>query len=175
VATAKQKKSIQENTRQLVIFKLANEEYGCDIDKVKEVLKMVKITPLPETLDFIEGVINLRGDVIPVLDLRKRIGLETEQSYKNSSVVIVETAQNTAGLVVDSVTEVLNINEEDIQDSNGEQNGNKNRLIEGVGKVAERLLIILNLNEVITPESQAGFEEVKAILDDTIKEDSNVA
>ncbi len=164
-----------EKMRQLVIFKLANEEYGCDIDSVKEVLKMVKITPLPETLDFIEGVINLRGEVIPVLDLRKRIGLVTEQSLDHSSIVIVETAQNTAGLIVDSVTEVLNIDEENIQDSTGEQDGSKNKLIEGVGKVTERLLLILNLNEVITPEGQAGLEEVKTVFDNVINESISAA
>jgi len=165
----------KENMRQLVIFKLSGEEYGCDIDRVKEVLKMVKITPLPETLDFIEGVINLRGEVIPVLDLRKRIGLEKEQSFDNSSIVIVETAKNTAGLIVDSVTEVLNIEEKNVHESTGEQGGKKAKLIEGVGKADERLLLILNLNEVITPEAQAGFKEIKTVLDEAVDEATNVA
>ncbi len=165
----------RENMRQLVIFKLANEEYGCDIDSVKEVLKMVKITPLPETLDFIEGVINLRGEVIPVLDLRKRIGLETEQSFDNSSIVIVEAAERTVGLIVDEISEVLNIEEKNIQESTGEQGGNKAKLIEGVGKAGERLLLILNLNEVITVEAQAGFEEINTVFDKVIDEATNAA
>lgn len=161
--------------RQLVIFKLANEEYGCDIDRVKEVLKMVKITPLPETLDFIEGVINLRGEVIPVLDLRKRIGLETEQSFDSSSIVIVETAQHTAGLIVDSVSEVLSIEEKSIQETTGEQGKTKAGLIEGVGKLAERLLIILNLGKVIAAEDQASFGEKQTAIKEVTDVDSVAA
>ncbi len=164
-----------EITRQLVIFKLAGEEYGCDIDRVKEVLKMVKITPLPETHDFMEGIINLRGEVIPVLDLRKRVGLKMEQLLDNSSIVIVEAAECTVGLIVDAVTEVLNIEEKNIQESTGGQGGNKAKLIEGVGKAGERLLLILNLNEVIASEAQSGFEEINTDFDKVIDEATNAA
>lgn len=164
-----------EITRQLVIFKLAGEEYGCDIDSVKEVLKMVKITPLPETLDFMEGIINLRGEVIPVLDLRKRVGLKKEQLLDNSSIVIVEAAECTVGLIVDEVSEVLNIEEKNIQESAGEQGGNKEKLIEGVGKAGERLLLILNLNEVITSKAQSGLEEINTVFDEVIDDVTNAA
>ncbi len=165
----------KENMRQLVIFKLADEEYGCDIDRVKEVLKMVKITPLPETLDFIEGVINLRGEVIPVLDLRKRMGLEKERSFENSNIVIVESAKYTAGLIVDGVKEVLSLEEKNIQEFKGKQGENKDQLVKGVGKAGERLLLILSLNEVIISEAQEGFEEINTVCDKVVDEALNAA
>ena len=92
---------------QVVAFKLEKEEFAVNIHQVSEVLKMTQVTPLPQAAHFIEGVINLRGEVIPVVDLRKRFELDPEEKGEQTRIIIVEIQGNKVGLIVDSVTEVL--------------------------------------------------------------------
>ncbi|MEW5785269.1 MAG: chemotaxis protein CheW [Bacillota bacterium] len=152
----------KEGETQLVVFSLEKEEFACKINDVREVLKMVRVTPLPRSLEFVEGVINLRGEVIPVIDLRKRFGLPAAERTAGSRIIIVEVGTTMIGLIVDSVTEVIRLPDKQIQVTPEHVAGTRTYLILGVGKINERLLIILNLEHILTSEEQIALEEVTA-------------
>jgi purine-binding chemotaxis protein CheW len=152
----------KDGESQLVVFTLEKEEFACNIEDVREVLKMVRVTPLPRSLDFVEGVINLRGEVIPVIDLRKRFGLAEVERNDESRIIIVEVESRMVGLIVDSVSEVIRIQNSDIQDSPDQVAGKHTELIVGVGKVSGRLLIILNLEQILTSEEQIAIDDIAA-------------
>ena len=98
--------------RQLVVFSLAGEAYGVDIEAVREIIRMEEITQVPNAPEFVEGVINLRGMVCPVLDLRKRLGVDVSETTNESRIVVVEIDGEQVGLIVDEVTQVLRIGSE---------------------------------------------------------------
>ncbi len=145
---------------QMVVFKLEKEEFAVDIQQVREVLKMSQVTPLPQSAHYIEGVINLRGEVIPVVDLRKRFELPLGERDGQTRIIIVEIQESNVGLIVDSVTEVLRFSSSAIQPPPARVAGTRTDLIEGVGKVADRLLIVLNLEKILTTEEVISLEEV---------------
>lgn len=145
---------------QMVVFKLEDEEFAVNIQQVREVLKMSRVTPLPRSAHFIEGVINLRGEVIPVVDLRKRFDLKDREKTENTRIIIVEIQESKVGLIVDSVTEVLRFSSSAIQLPPARIAGTRTDFIKGVGKVADRLLIILNLEKILTTEEKIALEEI---------------
>ena len=150
----------KEGESQLVVFVMESEEFACSINNVREVLKMIRVTPLPRSLDFVEGVINMRGEVIPVIDLRKRFGLPEAERTDESRIIIVEVEERMVGLIVDSVREVLSIPNEQIQEAPSQVAGGKTDLIKGVGKVADRMLIILDLDRILTSEEQIALDDI---------------
>lgn len=152
----------REGETQLVAFVLENEEFACDINDVREVLKMIRVTPLPRSLDFVEGVINLRGDVIPVIDLRKRFALAEVERTDDNRIIIVEVEERMVGLTVDSVTEVIRLSNKQIQDAPDQVAGGRTHLIMGVGKIDERLIIILNLDRILTTEEQIALNDISS-------------
>ncbi len=149
-----------EGETQLVVFVLASEEFACNIADVREVLKMIRVTPLPRSDDFVEGVINLRGEVIPVIDLRKRFGLPTVDRTDESRIIIVEVEERMVGLTVDSVSEVIRLSNKQIQEAPNQVAGEQTNLIMGVGKIDERMLIILNLERILTSEEQIALDDL---------------
>ncbi|MDZ4133330.1 MAG: chemotaxis protein CheW [Dethiobacteria bacterium] len=150
----------KEGETQLVVFVLASEEFACNIADVREVLKMIRVTPLPRSLDFVEGVINLRGEVIPVIDLRKRFGLPAVERTDESRIIIVEVEERMVGLTVDSVSEVIRLNNKQIQEAPNQVAGEQTNLIMGVGKIDDRMLIILNLERILTSEEQIALAQI---------------
>ena len=150
----------KEGETQLVAFKMGGEEFACNIKDVNEVIKMLKVTPLPRSLDFIEGMINMRGEVIPVIDLRKRFGMDTAERTKDNRIIIVEVDDNLIGLIVDSVSEVTSIPNDQIQEAPNQVAEGRTDLITGVGKINERMLIILNVENILSTEEQIALEEV---------------
>ncbi len=150
----------KDGETQLVVFRMEKEEFACNINDVREVLKMIRVTPLPRSLDFVEGVINLRGVVIPVIDLRKRFGLAEAERTDESRIIIVEVEERMVGLTVDSVTEVIRLMQNQIQDAPTQVAGSKTDLIMGVGKIEDRMLIILNLDRILTSEEQIALEDI---------------
>jgi purine-binding chemotaxis protein CheW len=150
----------KEGETQLVVFVLASEEFACNIADVREVLKMIRITPLPRSLNFVEGVINLRGEVIPVIDLRKRFNLPSVDRTDESRIIIVEVEERMVGLTVDSVSEVIRLSNKQIQEAPTQVAGEQTNLIMGVGKIDERMLIILNLERILTSEEQIALEDL---------------
>jgi purine-binding chemotaxis protein CheW len=137
-------------TRQVVSFALGSEEYGVDIAQVQEINRMVAITRVPQAQPFMEGVINLRGRLIPIIDLRTRFGMERTKSTKNSRIVVTEIGSKRLGMVVDSVAEVLRIPVEQIEDAPDLVAGVDTEYIRGVGKLGDRLIIMLDLARVIS-------------------------
>lgn len=134
---------------QLVVFKLDEEEYGVDILQVKEIIKLLGITRVPKAPWFVEGVINLRGSVIPVIDLRKRFNLSTIGAGDDCRIIVVIVDDLTVGIIVDSVNEVLRLNDINIEtppEMVGDIDGS---YIKGIGKVEERLITLLDLDKLI--------------------------
>ncbi len=150
----------KEGETQLVAFVLGSEEFACDINDVREVLKMIRVTPLPRSLDFVEGVINLRGEVIPVIDLRKRFGMPEMERTDDNRIIIVEVEDRMVGLTVDSVTEVIRLSNKQIQEAPDKVAGGRTHLIMGVGKIEDRLLIILSLDRILTTEEQMALSSI---------------
>ena len=151
--------------RQLVVFQLARETYGVEIGWVREIIAWQAITRLPGAPDFVEGVINLRGHVIPVVDLRKRFGLAAEVDPRRTRIVVVEVAPYTLGLVVDAVSEVLRVPEASIESAASVLSGVDVAYILGVAKLEGRLIILLNLPKLLQPGEMRSLERVEAIVE----------
>ena len=134
---------------QLVVFELADEVYGVDIARVDEVIRMQEITRIPRAPDFVEGVTNLRGKVIPVVDLRKRFGLAVSDIKASSRIVVVYIGSHTIGLIVDGVSEVIRVTAANIEPPSAVVTGVDSAYLRGVAKVGERLVILLDLDYVL--------------------------
>ncbi len=134
---------------QLVSFKLGNEEYAVDILKVQEINRMVEITSIPNVPYYVEGVINLRGKVIPVINLRKKFGLESKKNDAHSRIMVVDVGA-TVGLIVDSVSEVLRLSSETVEPPPPLTSGSGSEYIKGVGKLEDRLLILLDIEKFLS-------------------------
>ncbi len=134
---------------QLVSFNIGSEEFGVDILKVQEINRMVEITRVPQAPPYVEGVINLRGKVIPIVDLRKRFNLEDKEYDKNTRIVVVDISGNIMGMVVDSVSEVLRLPSNTIEPPPEIVASINSEYIKGVAKLEDRLLIFLDLSKVI--------------------------
>jgi len=139
---------------QLVAFKLHNEEYGVNIDFVQEIKRLTDITRVPFTSEFFKGVMNLRGSVLPVIDLKKRLGLQEAPYTDDTRIVIVRVDETSIGMIVDAVTEVLTIDNDHIDTPKAISDGSDSRsegmkFVSGVGNLENRLVIMLNLNEII--------------------------
>lgn len=134
---------------QIVGFMLGDEEYGVDILSVNEILKMIKITRVPKSSAFVEGVINLRGNVVPILNIRKKFKGEDKPVDDSTRIIILTIENNRFGIIVDNVTEVIRIKEEDIEEPNLIDSLDK-KYVDGVGKYNGRLLILLKLDQILT-------------------------
>ncbi len=134
---------------QLVSFTIGSEEFGVDILKVQEINRTVEITRVPQAPHYVEGVINLRGKVIPIIDLRKRFGLELKEHDKNTRIVVVDIDGNVMGMIVDSVSEVLRLPANTIEPPPELATGINAEYIKGVAKLEDRLLIFLDLSKVV--------------------------
>jgi purine-binding chemotaxis protein CheW len=152
-------------TEQLIIFDLGGEEFGVEITKVQEIIRMKEITELPNKSEFMAGIINLRGDIISVIDLRKRFAVKQEDT-KQTRIIIVEMDNQDVGLIVDSVSEVLRIEPEDIDDAPQKIAGIKDNYLRGIGKVEERIVILLDLNKLLTTEEKIELENINQDVDD---------
>jgi len=139
---------------QLVSFKIGKEEFGVDILKVQEINKIVPITKVPNSPSYVEGVINLRGRVIPIIDLRARLGLERIGHTKDTRIIVVELSCKTVGFIVDSVNEVLRIPVSITEQPPELVTGVNSDYITAVGKLDDRLLILLDLEKVLKRDEQ---------------------
>lgn len=139
---------MMENDLQIVACTLAKEEYALDIGLVQEIIRMVDITRVPHAPLSVEGVINLRGRVIPIIDLRRRFDLTPRQNTERTRIVIIKLSETFAGFVVDGVSEVLRLSETAIEPPPSLEQKNAT-YFSGVGKIGNRLLILLNLNKIL--------------------------
>ncbi len=137
---------------QLVTFSIGEEEFGVDILKVQEIIRTMEITKVPRAQEFVEGVINLRGKVIPIIDLRRRFGLQTKAHDKHTRIIVIEISNMIVGFVVDSVSEVLRIPAGTVEPPPPVVAGLESEYISGVGKLHDRLLILLDLDKLLSHE-----------------------
>lgn len=146
---------------QLVTFKVSEEEFGIEIFLVKEIIRMLDITKIPNAPDFVEGVVNLRGKVIPIIDMRKRFGLNSIDYNKQTRIVVVEMSAIFMGFVVDAVSEVLRIPADTVEPPPPVVAGIDSEYISGVGKLEDRLLIMLDLNKLLKTEEQSSLNQLQ--------------
>ncbi|MEK6693532.1 MAG: chemotaxis protein CheW [Nitrospirota bacterium] len=137
---------------QLVVFNVGKELYGVGIDSVKEIVRVPDVTEVPDSPEFLEGVINLRGRVVPVIDLRKRLRLNGAERTKSTRVLITGNSGSIVGLLVDSVSEVIKIQPDAIEDPPEMISAIGVEYITGVAKIEEKLIIILNIKKVLSVE-----------------------
>ena len=145
---AKEKKTIMEDV-QVAAFKLLKEEYGVNILNVQEIKVLTDITRVPFAPDYIKGVINLRGSVLPVIDLKRRIGLEDAPYTDATRIIIMKIGEFSIGMIVDAVTEVLTISGRDINPAKAVSVSTSNRFVNSIGNIDARLIIMLNLDEIV--------------------------
>lgn len=143
---------------QLVSFVIAGEEFGVDILKVQEIIRPVAITRVPHAPTFVEGVINLRGRIIPVIDLRKRFDLPHREHDKDTRIIVVELTEKVVGFMVDAVKEVIRVAHSTIEPPPELAVGIDAHYITGVAKLEDRLLILLDLDEVLTTEEHSHLD-----------------
>ena len=137
------------NELKLIIFKLGREEYGMDILRVQEIKRMMSITRVPSTPSFIKGVINLRGSVLPVIDLRTRLGLLEEELQDSARIIVVLVNEATVGFIVDEVVEVTTIDQTLVESAHALSTGLSTEYISGIAKADNRLFIMLNPDSIV--------------------------
>jgi purine-binding chemotaxis protein CheW len=159
--------AIADREGKYLTFSLANEEYGIGILKIKEIIGMMPITSVPQTPEFIKGVINLRGKVIPVLDLRRRFGMEPMDYSERTCIIVVEIAGAAGnvmiGVVVDSVSEVLSIKAEAIEDTPTFGIKLNTDYILGMAKIGKNVKILLDIDRVL------GTDEISQLKQNALK------
>jgi purine-binding chemotaxis protein CheW len=146
---------------QLVVFNLANEDYGVDIAAVDGIVKMQSITRVPHAPSFVEGITNLRGEVLPVIDLRTRFGLPVGETTKETRIVNVEVDGVRVGMVVDAVTEVLRVAEENVEPPSPLVTTVESAFITGIAKVDGRLIVLLDLAKVLSAEEKIELDSIQ--------------
>jgi len=137
------------NDIQLVVFKLGREEYGVSILQVQEIKRITEITRVPHSPDYIKGVMNLRGSVLPVIDLKKRLSLPPEEYTEDTRIIIIKVEEIVVGMIVDAVSEVTTIDQNSIEPPQAVVGGIAADYLSGVGKLENRLLILLNTDAII--------------------------
>lgn len=148
--------------RQLVVFRLAQDIYGFDIEAVREIIRMQEITRVPNAPEHIEGVINLRGRICPVMDLRKRLGVSESRATAESRIVVVEIAGDDVGMIVDAVTEVLRVPGDRIQPPASLVITADTRVVEGIVNLGDRLIILVDLGTLMVGDGQGVLAEARA-------------
>ncbi len=145
---------------QYVIFKLGNEEYGVDIMKVKEISEFKESTKVPNTPYFVDGIINLRGEIIPIINLKKRFNIEGNNINSDTRIIVININDKNVGFVVDEASQVLRIDEKDIESAPEIIAGVDRQYINGVGKINEKIVILLDLEKILTDEEKEKLDEM---------------
>ena len=147
--------------KKIVGFSLKNENFAFDIMRVIEIIRLKKITEVPTAPDFIEGVINLRGKIIPIIDLRKRFSLDTENRDKNYRIIIIELDKNQlVGVIVDEVAKVITVNEEEVMPPPPSVADVGGKYIENIVKLGEKIVVILDIEKIFSEEEQIDLRKL---------------
>jgi purine-binding chemotaxis protein CheW len=157
----KDRHEIEAELNQLISFMVGEEEYGLDILRVKEVIRIREITRLPQAPSFVKGIINLRGDVIPIIDLRDKFGLEHREYTAMTRVIVVDVDGKLVGMVVDAASQVVRIPADQIEPPPPIAGGLSVEYIRGVGKLDERLIILLQIDRILSTEEKVELENLE--------------
>lgn len=149
----------EEQMKQYVSFVLEGEEYGVPILSVQEIIRYETVTRVPQSANFIEGVLNLRGQVIPVVNLRMKFGLEHRDKSKSTRIIVVEVSGRVVGMIVDEVSEVLQIKTESIAPPPPMGTTVNSEFISGMGKMDEKLIILLDIDRILTEEEKSLVQQ----------------
>lgn len=147
-----------DGATQFIVFSIEGEDYGIDIQDIHEInrLKEISITEVPKTPDYVEGIINLRGEVVPIVDLRKRFNLPEKEADKDSRAVVVKLDKKMIGLIVDKVDEVITLMPGEIMPPPDEIKDIDSRYIQGVGKKGDKIITILDIKEILDTVEEGG-------------------
>ena len=155
-------KALTDREGKYLTFALGSEEYGLEILKVREIIGYMEITAVPQTPAHVKGVINLRGQVIPVIDLRAKFGMETTDITEETCIIVVEISQGkrkfNTGIVVDHVQEVLDIDGQNIEESPQFGSSVDTSFILGMGKIGNSVKILLDIDKVLAGDDFSGFD-----------------
>ena len=149
---------VGDDLRQFVTCRIRHEEFALDVLSVQEINRMVEVTRVPKAPSFVEGVINLRGRIIPVLDLRRLFGLPPDDQTDNSRIMVVLVRQRMVGLIVDEVVEVLRVPRSAIEPPPSVGSAAGAEFTQGIGRIEDRLLIVLDLNRLLLPHEHAVLD-----------------
>jgi len=145
--------ALPQQEEQLVTFRLADETYGIPIVFIQEIIRFREITRIPRTTDYIRGVVNLRGKIVPVIDLRRRLGLPPAEETSAARIIVVQVEKNVVGLIVDAVTEVLRLPAAQIEPPSDLVADIEADFVRGVGKQDQQLVILLDAGKVTQTEA----------------------
>jgi purine-binding chemotaxis protein CheW len=145
---------------QQVVFKLDKEEYGLDIMNVYVIEKYQEVVKMPNTPEYIEGIINLRGEVLPIYSLRKKFNLQNKEINDQTKIIVTYTNDMKIGFVVDSVAEIVHIDEEVIEEAPKIVAGISRQYIKSVAKLEDRMVILLDIDKIVSEEEQAQLGQV---------------
>lgn len=144
-------------------FKLADEEYGLEILKVQEIIQMQAVTKVPRTPDYVRGVINLRGKVIPVVDLRKKFGIDSIKDTEKTCIIVVQISHDESvvvmGIIIDEVKEVLDIRAENIEETPSFGESINTDFILGMGKIGQSVKILLDIDKVLSQQELTAIKK----------------
>jgi purine-binding chemotaxis protein CheW len=154
----------QQLAGKYLTFRLADEEYGLEILKVQEIIQMQAVTKVPRTPDHMRGVINLRGKVIPVIDLRKKFNMDSSKDTDKTCIIVVQVTSGNSkvvmGTIIDEVKEVLNIKSENIEETPSFGTNINTDFILGIGKVGSTVKILLDINKVLSMDEIASMTKI---------------
>ncbi|MGH9563502.1 MAG: chemotaxis protein CheW [Terracidiphilus sp.] len=149
-----------EKELQVVGFRIGREMFGLPISIVREIVRVPEITAVPNAPDYIEGVINLRGRIIPIVDLRKRFGQKSVETSKKNRIVVVELGSRAFGLIVNSASEVMRIPPSEIEEPNNVFQEGELDFVTGVGKVKGRLVILLDVSKILKRGELSNIDDI---------------
>lgn len=148
-----------EQEARYLTFEICGEEYGIEVLRVKEIISMVKITPVPKTPEYVKGIINLRGNIIPVVDLRLKLGIRETVAGDGRCIIIVETRNGLKGIIVDMVSEVLIVNADDMEPSPQLKSSIDAAFLMGIAKIKGKLKLLLNIDNIFDADGRQTHGE----------------
>jgi purine-binding chemotaxis protein CheW len=145
---------------QYLTFQLQNEQYGVPIETVREINRVVEITPVPRTPEYVKGVMNLRGKIIPVVNLRVKFGMNAQEHTRDTCIIVLDTEIGQVGMIVDSVKEVVDLADNQIEPSPVLGNEETMSFVRGMGKVENRVIILVDIVSAFSHEQLAGMSGI---------------
>ena len=148
-----------DNTIQVIVFNLGEERYGVEISQIKEIILLTQVTHIPNVPDFVEGVLNLRGQIVAIINLRKKLGKEPKKNDENTRIIVIEYGSSTIGMMVDSVSEVKYLSSKNIEEiPRFLALKDESKFLKGIGKLEDGLLTLMDLKELLSKNELEGMK-----------------